>query len=131
MSTASRGLRARQHRPAPARAKGQITFEYAALLVIMVAAVTGMLIFGKRSLSGKWRESFRSMGEDFYDPRHSTSDNTTITCSDSTTEWVLNKDQVVDGKQVDVMNMTTTIHRDSVERGGWEIVDKAGDSLFD
>lgn len=38
------------------RRRGQTALEYAVLIAVVVAALVGMSIYVKRSLSGKWRE---------------------------------------------------------------------------
>ena len=48
-------------RSAALRKQGSFSLEYAALLVIVAAAMIGMAIYVKRALSGRWR----SVGDTF------------------------------------------------------------------
>ena len=42
--------------------KAQVTLEYAMIVGILVAALLGMSIYIKRSISGRWRESADAIG---------------------------------------------------------------------
>ena len=110
-------------------ARGQHTFEYAAALAVVAAALLGMAIYVKRGISGRFRDAGDSMGGQ-YAPRQTTSDFTLTATGVTTTTATLSgfKDVALkEGKTVraKVMEYETTFD-DTTERTGREDVGPMG-----
>jgi len=43
-------------------ARGFLSLEYALLVAVLIAALAGMAVYFKRSLSGKWRQAGDTLG---------------------------------------------------------------------
>ena len=58
MMFSQRSLRALRlpRAPRPLRLQGQSMIEYAVLIAVTAAALTGMAVYTKRALNGKWRQ---------------------------------------------------------------------------
>ena len=114
--------------------RGQHLLEYAALIVVIIAALLAMRIYLKRGMSGQWRQAADSLGEQ-YDPRHTTSDMNVVVSGTTTTTSELQFDRVVDGKgtRADVVVTKSQIDAANPERTsrtGSENVDVLGNDLW-
>jgi len=45
------------------RSRGFLSLEYALLVAVLIAALVGMAVYLKRSLSGKWRQAGDAFGQ--------------------------------------------------------------------
>ena len=50
-----KGMMTQSHHHAVLLRRGTFSFEYATLVVVVVAALIGMAVYVKRALQGKWR----------------------------------------------------------------------------
>ena len=108
--------------------RGQSTFEYAAVVAIVAAALIGMAIYIKRGVSGKLREGADSMGEQYH-PTQTTSNTNLVVNSTTTTTSKLLVDQDLNGIKANVMESSTKVD-DSTSRTGTENVDALGTSIW-
>lgn len=113
-----------------AGARGQGTLEYAALIVIVAAALLSMAVYLKRGLSGQLRGGADTAGQQ-YDPRATTSNLTLSVDSTITTTSTLVRDQVVDaqGTVANVMTSTSTVD-ETTNRTGTENVGAMGTDIW-
>lgn len=123
-TSASQGSRGA--RPRLRRFNGQHTFEYAAVMAVVGAALIGMMIYLKRGVSGRLRDASDAVGGQ-YAPRETTSDlvmtvkGTTIT----TSELLVDQEVKIGGNRppvtADVMQHQTTV-KETTNRTGTEDV---------
>ena len=108
--------------------RGQSTFEYAAVIAIVAAALLGMAIYVKRGISGKLREGADSVGQQY----HPTQTNSKITLAVKNTTTTTSKllvDQDLGGTKANVMETTTTVDEKS-DRTGTENVGAMGTDIW-
>ncbi len=108
--------------------RGQSTFEYAAVIVVVAAALLGMAIYVKRGISGKLREGADSVGQQYH-PTKTDSDMTLAVNNTTTTTSKLLVDQKVGGIIANVMETTTTVDESS-DRTGTENVGAMGTNIW-
>ena len=108
--------------------RGQSTFEYAAVIAIVAAALISMAIYVKRGISGRLRENADSTGEQYH-PTQTTSDLTYTVTSTTTTTSKLLVDQKLGGIVANVMESNTNVN-ENTNKTGTENVDVIGASIW-
>ncbi len=118
------------------RQRGQTAIEFAALVVILIAAIVTMQVYVKRGIMGRARQTADSLGEQF-DPKDYKSTFNEAEVSDVINESVFKKDQPVcadkNGQTVkcNVVESTTTIRQESTTKRGAEEVGKLKDNVWE
>lgn len=108
-----------------------MTLEYAVLAAVIVAALTVMGVYVKRSLSGGIRAAADNLGEQ-YAPTHTVGSSTLTISNETTTRSELLKDQDIgEPEPADVITTTTTIDRDETTRTGSEEVAAPSHDLWE
>lgn len=108
--------------------RGQSTFEYAAVVAIVAAALISMAIYVKRGISGKLREGADSVGEQYH-PSQTTSNMTLQVNNVTTSTSKLLVDQNLGGVVANVMESRTDVNENS-NRTGVENVGAIGGSIW-
>ena len=107
---------------------GQSTFEYAAVVAIVAAALLSMAIYVKRAISGRLRESADSVGEQYH-PTQTVSNLNLVVNNTTTTTSQLLVDQNLGGIVANVMESNTNVD-DNSNRTGTENVGAIGSSIW-
>ena len=108
--------------------RGQSTFEYAALIAIVAAALLSMAIYVKRSISGRLRENADSVGEQYHPTQTNSNLNYAVNSTTTSTSKLL-VDQNLGGTIANVMESNTTTNETS-NRTGTENVGAMGGSIW-
>lgn len=111
--------------------RGQSTFEYTAVIVIVAAALLSMAIYLKRGMVGRLRVGADTIGQQ-YEPRATTSKLTLSVKSTTTTTSKLFKKELVDpdsGTRANVMKFDTKVD-ETTDRTGTEDVGAMGTNIW-
>ncbi|RJP27421.1 MAG: hypothetical protein C4533_08170 [Candidatus Omnitrophota bacterium] len=97
--------------------KGQSTYEFALVVIVLVAALISMQVYIKRAVQGRLKDSIQQSGEDFYAPRETTGTTVTQTTIEESRESELQPGIMFIGDDIQYghTNTVTEEHTESRE----------------
>ena len=96
--------------------RGQSAIEYATVVAVVSAALLGMAMYVKRSISGKLREGADSVGEQYHPTQTKSTHTLTVESTTVTTSELKHDQNLGNGQKGDVMEYTTEIPKDTPEK---------------
>ncbi len=115
--------------------RGQTAIEFAALIVILIAAVVTMQVYVKRGIMGRARQTADSLGEQF-DPKaykagfEEREFSDTVTVSEFKKDQLVCKDKAGTLVKCNVVETTTTINQEMTTKAGAEEVGPLKDNVW-